>query len=250
MSVFLLAIFDYFVGVKIPEELILINTGDYVIPKSLLFATPPNIVNLTVLNHLDSISVTSDGNLDLLLKNHTFQQHVTGLKTLKNLELLNPISVRGKLKGKAFENINPLKKIESDLTIDHDVVIGGNVLVEDFVKSVDITTDDSRNINEVTKVVEINSKDVKSVNGATESIDTNTKKIEKPANIAIKKDELQSVSRVVEHGVKLTDENVNIPITFLEHLGIEDIKTDMINGVDTDTWVTIHTVQHFEWTCR
>ncbi|CAG9856325.1 unnamed protein product [Phyllotreta striolata] len=177
---------------QIPNDLVLTKTGNFTVPKSLLFTEPLAINNLLVSKQLDNIKISREGTLDLLLKNTTTAQHVTSTKTFVNLHVINPIDLRGKPIGKDFERMDPLKRIEKDITVDKNVEITGDTVVETLLKSTDITA-----------------------SGTIE----------------------HSFNRLIQNGLKLNNKNINLPVVFLDHLNVDELTANVINGVNPENLV-------------
>ncbi|KAG5875471.1 hypothetical protein JTB14_016238 [Gonioctena quinquepunctata] len=135
---------DTMSGKQVTTDLIKITGGKYNINKDIMFTNDLFVKNLTALEFLDNIPVI-DGKLDILLKNSAEPQSVRGIKSFENLELLDAIKLQGKIRGKAFDNMNPVVRVNSDLERDGDLRITGDVVVEEMITSGNVVTVDGRN---------------------------------------------------------------------------------------------------------
>nr|CAI5837944.1 unnamed protein product [Callosobruchus analis] len=129
---------------KLPENIVSTIGKNYTLNKNVIFHNGLDVNNLQIHRHLNNISV-HNGKLDVLLKNTTASQYISGVKSFQNLKLLNEIDLQGKIVGKQFEDINPLIKVDEDVLIEGDVTIIGNVTAEELFKSKDMMPRDSNN---------------------------------------------------------------------------------------------------------
>ncbi|CAG9820000.1 unnamed protein product [Phaedon cochleariae] len=130
-------------GKQVSNNLIPITEGTYFINKDVMFNKDLSVNNLTATQNLNNINVM-DGNLDVLLKKSDERQYVSGTKSFENLELLSPINLHGKIRGKAFETMSPLVKVDQDVEINGDVRITGNAVSEGTIRLKNIITNDKK----------------------------------------------------------------------------------------------------------
>lgn len=127
-------IFGLFANKQIPDELVLINEGVYKINQDIRFTQPLSVNNLTATKLLNSVPVKK-GKLDILLSKSNNTQYISGQKTFNNVELVNLITLRGKIESPEFEVRNPVNHIDQELIIEGDVWIKENVTVEEEVSA-------------------------------------------------------------------------------------------------------------------
>ncbi|CAH1984441.1 unnamed protein product [Acanthoscelides obtectus] len=123
---------------KRPEDIMLIVGRDYESNRNSILHKDIDVNRLQISRHLNNISVDHDGKLDILMKNRSESQYISGLKTFQNLEIQDVINLQGKI-GKQFESFDPLVLVYSDVDVEEDVVVIGNVTVENLIKSKDMT---------------------------------------------------------------------------------------------------------------
>lgn len=91
-----------FAGKKVLESVIQTTHGTYYINKDVHFTGDLVVNNLTAFKFLNSVPVTRDGRLDILLNDVPEQQSITGTKHFENLELYDSIKLQGHIVGKRF----------------------------------------------------------------------------------------------------------------------------------------------------
>lgn len=140
-----------FAGKQIPEELVLVNEGRYEINQDIRFTKPIFVNNLTATRFLNSVQVKK-GKLDIVLKESEDTQYISGEKTIENVELVNLISLHGKIDNPDFQTRNPVVHIEDELTIEEDVHIVGDVEIENQIVADNyLSVDQNYNVERVQK---------------------------------------------------------------------------------------------------
>ncbi|XP_074037516.1 closca [Leptinotarsa decemlineata] len=135
---------DNISGKRVSTHLIPITGGNYTVNKDVMFTNDLSAKNLFAAEFLNDV-IVRDGKLDILLKDSKVKQFVTGMKSFENLELLDAINLQGKIKGKPFDSMNPIVRVDSSLEKDEDVRITGDVIVEEVIILGDIVTADGKN---------------------------------------------------------------------------------------------------------
>lgn len=115
-------------GTKI-EDIAMISDNTVAIPQSLIFTQDFKVEHLDVTARLDHIPVYR-AKLDVLLKNHSEIQFITGAKTFSTLNLIGPIHLRGQIKTKGLEP--PI--ITKDLVLKGDYTITGETIISNSLK--------------------------------------------------------------------------------------------------------------------
>ncbi|XP_056638010.1 uncharacterized protein LOC130446041 isoform X2 [Diorhabda sublineata] len=207
---------DRMSGKKIPEDLIAIDNSSISIAGEVKFEKPISTVNLQVKKRLNNIPVRKGGNLDILFKNSSKNQQVTGLKTFDYLTLLHPIDIRKKIKSTFFDNTDPMKIISSNLTLNRKITISGNVSVENILKVMDIIPQKSQDF----------------LNNTPVSNSNNTQQM-------VTLDHL-SMAKVVQKGVKLDEINITIPLKFIRDINTKKVYTKSVNGLDPSKFVIMN----------
>ncbi|KAJ8942440.1 hypothetical protein NQ314_010069, partial [Rhamnusium bicolor] len=133
-------------GKNVFADFVSITGGKYIINKDVKFSKDLFAHNLTVLKYLDSIPV-KNMKLDILLKDSTERQYIAGIKSFENLELLNPIKLQGKIRSKDLDTMNPVVTIGSNLDLNGDIRITGDVIVEETIKSNDTVTSNRNSLH-------------------------------------------------------------------------------------------------------
>ncbi|XP_025829762.1 uncharacterized protein LOC108740183 isoform X2 [Agrilus planipennis] len=122
--------------VKIPQDLLLINGGNYQLHNSIEFNNL-TVKNLIVNENLNAIPV-KNGKLDVILVDLDEEQRITGHKIFENVQVLNPIDLQGQIDNKELSKTNPVVRIEKEIVLEGDRVITGNVTVEDYAAADDV----------------------------------------------------------------------------------------------------------------
>lgn len=136
-----LEVFGEISGKKL-SQLIPTDSGNYSIDSDVIFKNLLFVDNLQVREFLNEIEVI-DNKLDILLRNTTEEQEITGAKIFDDVIVVPAINLQGRVKSKNLERINPLKTIEEDIVLTGPKTITGPVEIENFVKVTDIVTPDT-----------------------------------------------------------------------------------------------------------
>ncbi|KAK5643847.1 hypothetical protein RI129_007692 [Pyrocoelia pectoralis] len=121
----------------IPDELILVNGGDFHLNQSMEFTNSIIVNSILVRDHVNNIDVV-DGKLDVLVKNSDTLQHITGVKEFENVELSGPIKLLGKINSSKIEAMSPVRTFNQEIVVTGDYFINGDVNVEEILKASDI----------------------------------------------------------------------------------------------------------------
>lgn len=137
-------------GKKVPEDLISIDSVskdkeniEYFIDYDLNFEENDlNVDNLNIVERLNNIDV-EDGKLNILYKDITEKQFVTGKKVFsENVDLNGPLQLQGKIQSEGLEKMNPVLMINDPLEdLFGDFTLTGNVTIENLLECDDIKND-------------------------------------------------------------------------------------------------------------
>ncbi|RZC40837.1 uncharacterized protein BDFB_005868, partial [Asbolus verrucosus] len=123
------------------SDLIPIDAGYYSINQDMIFKNNLTVNNLKVLDFLNGIDV-KDEKLDVLLKDHSEEQEISGEKIFDDLIIYNAIYLQGNIKSEELEKMNPMVTVEEELVLEGNRTITGNVEVENVAKIGDMMTPD------------------------------------------------------------------------------------------------------------
>ncbi|XP_018568702.1 uncharacterized protein LOC108908983 [Anoplophora glabripennis] len=126
---------------KLLDDFVAITPGKRRVNKDVKFAEELVVNNLKASKYLDNIPV-KNGKLDILQRNSTERQYISGVKSFENLELLNPIQIRGKIRSKVFDTMNPRVTVDASLDLNDDIRITGEVIAGGTVKTNDVVAAD------------------------------------------------------------------------------------------------------------
>ncbi|XP_037941392.1 uncharacterized protein LOC119674329 [Teleopsis dalmanni] len=119
------------------RKLVSIKEGNYVINQDIEFAAPISAKNVIINERLNNIHVYKN-KFDVLLKKSNETQIVEGLKTFKDIKVLESIIISGKMEGPYFESISPTKTIDEELTLTGNYTIIGDVNISKLLNVTDI----------------------------------------------------------------------------------------------------------------
>ncbi|KAJ8909611.1 hypothetical protein NQ315_003563 [Exocentrus adspersus] len=122
-------------GKRVLDDFINIANGTHELNQNLKFLKDLSVNDLTVRRHLDDIPV-KNGKLDILEKDSVGRQYVSGTKSFENLELSNPIQLRGKIKSKALDAMNPGFQGDLEITGDTSVFTINDIDMDKLEKNV------------------------------------------------------------------------------------------------------------------
>ncbi|KAL1509270.1 hypothetical protein ABEB36_004033 [Hypothenemus hampei] len=173
-------------------DFIFTNSGEYDISNSVEFLQPLKVKYLEVVDHLNNISVSDEGTLDLLLSESNDVQYITGKKTFEHdLIVTNSIFQHDYINNSQLQRINPVKIYENSFEVNGDLEINGQMSVIKKIKMNDIKTFTENN----------------------------------------------SFEEIMEYGIKLSDHEIPVHLTFLQTLETNDIITDKINDLNPNQWL-------------
>ncbi|XP_055854741.1 uncharacterized protein LOC129918300 [Episyrphus balteatus] len=118
------------------SKLVRTDGGSYVINQDVQFAKPIYAKNLTIQDRLNNIHVLQN-NLDVLLLNSEEVQHMTGQKTFENVNLLEPVTISGRIFGN-LDLMSPFKPIHEPLNLVGDYTITGDVTITNLLSAQNI----------------------------------------------------------------------------------------------------------------
>lgn len=122
---------------KTSADLISIKQGTYVIDQTVEFEEPVYAKTLALTERINNLQVL-DGKLDVLLKNASQPQIVSGDKLFENVQLQSPISLQGKINSESLTNMNPVSIFDEDLVLEGNYEINGEVNIQEHLDAADI----------------------------------------------------------------------------------------------------------------
>lgn len=111
------------------DNLIRVNDGEYWLKYDIQFRNSVIANNVKIKSSINHITVKSDGQLDVLLKNSSELQLMNGFKEVETVKL-GDAAFRGKILSKLVENINPVKHIAKEVNVKGNYVFKKGVSVE------------------------------------------------------------------------------------------------------------------------
>lgn len=115
---------------KMPINNLNINDSKTIdIFQDIRFEKPLEVGQLFVSDRINNIKV-KEGKLQILRAFGPEEQTVTGEKNFENVNLKQPIVLRGKIESKSLERMNPVITIDKNLVLQGDFIIKGPVTVE------------------------------------------------------------------------------------------------------------------------
>ncbi|XP_031339518.1 uncharacterized protein LOC116168016 [Photinus pyralis] len=124
-------------GKVIPDELILVNDGDYQLNQTVKFTSSITSDSVFVQHNLNNIDVVR-GKLDVLLTNSDTLQEITGFKQFVDVELSSSITLLGKINSSKIEAMSPVRTFNQEITLTGDYFINSEVSVEEMLQASDI----------------------------------------------------------------------------------------------------------------
>lgn len=120
---------EYLSDNQIPNSLVATKGTHEHIKYDVEFIDELELNNLTISYHLNHIR-SFDGKLGILLKDSKELQKVSGYKLFQNIELMDDIKLRGRIKNNVWEKMNPVRNIEDEITVAGDFNLTGNITIE------------------------------------------------------------------------------------------------------------------------
>lgn len=131
----------YLSGINVTHDVILTSGGFFEIDQDVKIIREITAQNLFVKKSLNHIQV-KEGSLDVLLKDATNIQMITGNKTFENVELFRHVQLLGKLINDETDQRNPLVILDEELALVEDVEVFGNITIEKSIRANNIRTSD------------------------------------------------------------------------------------------------------------
>ncbi|XP_061402072.1 uncharacterized protein LOC133337882 [Musca vetustissima] len=119
------------------STLIPIDGGEYVINQDIQFAQPIRAKSVQINERLNNVNVLQ-GKLDVLLRRSNETQIIEGPKSMRNVKVMEPVTIAGQMLGKHLESITPNKAIHQPLVLQGDFMINGDVDINRLLKTGDI----------------------------------------------------------------------------------------------------------------
>ncbi|XP_072396267.1 uncharacterized protein clos isoform X2 [Diabrotica undecimpunctata] len=235
---------------KIPDALITTNSPTIELGKA-VFTQKLKVKDLLVTRNLNGLQVNRGGELQVLYKNSSEHQQINGEKTFDNLVLLSPPDLRGKKMGKAFDRFNNVLNVTKDLTLNKTITLSGPVDVErqlkskdiiyrkgDINKKIDLPEVSRKELTENVITENTTSLDLKSTQKKDLKMLENAKSHKAGGTHQVNNDQkLESLLRVLQQGIKLTDDKIDATIDLRVPLNVVEVEADHINSVNTHTFI-------------
>lgn len=93
---------------------------------------------LEVLDSINDILVTDEGDLDILLTDAPYIQYLPMKKSFENLIITNPIKLRNKINNAQLQRLNPVMIDDDSYELEGDVTIDGRAEVIRWLKVEDL----------------------------------------------------------------------------------------------------------------
>ncbi|XP_073811538.1 closca [Musca autumnalis] len=119
------------------SNLIPIDAGEFTINQDIQFAQPIKAKAVQINERLNNVPVLQ-GKLDVLLRRSNETQVIEGPKSMRNVKVMEPITIAGQMLGKHLESITPNKAIHQPLILHGDFMINGDVDILQSLKTGDI----------------------------------------------------------------------------------------------------------------
>uniref|UniRef100_A0A1I8MPT8 Uncharacterized protein n=1 Tax=Musca domestica TaxID=7370 RepID=A0A1I8MPT8_MUSDO len=119
------------------SSLIPIDGGEYTIKQDIQFAQPIRAKAVQINERLNNVRVLQ-GKLDVLLRRSNETQVIEGPKSMRNVKVMEPITIAGQMLGRHLESITPNKAIHEPLQLQGDFMINGDVDINRLLKTGDI----------------------------------------------------------------------------------------------------------------